>query len=438
MKHLAEWTLLLVVSLIGLTLTEIGYRWYLFAELQRAATPFPTPESVRRFGFYKYPSPWRFDNAMGFAYTEGPWLAGRITSGQFDHCGSVQGGNRFGNYGAAIGDYESAELKIMLIGSSFTLFALDGPESSTSNQLQARLGVRLGKSVHVLNYSRDATGILASFDIAAARVDDMRPDLILFAFNSTAFGYQRNWRVVVPAAHGFWRMYFTIDPDETPRPGRSRVHPNVISEGVSEGWCRRLTALRRRERGDPVLAADPLVKSMVEEYGRLLTELGTKQIGVDFMSVSRSFIWNALWHGDPFHRTPTFVEDKMALPQHLDSFADDTDYMAAVAKLRVSGVPFLLVHLPSLADLRQGQGMVFGISGTPEARERALARSLEETTGQKIIHLIDYYSPEALARPLRLVAGEHDSHPGALGNAEMAAALEHLLLSHPELLESGR
>jgi len=48
--------------------------------------------------------------------------------------------------------------------------------------LQDVLEARLGKKVHVVNFGRDGYGILQMFDLAATKIVEWKPDLVLFTF----------------------------------------------------------------------------------------------------------------------------------------------------------------------------------------------------------------------------------------------------------------
>src|SRR5262249_26459690 len=261
----AEALVLGVFIVLSLVLVEVGYRVYLSLRLVTEVSASVKPESgAPTFSFWAYPAAWRFDKDLGFVFNDGPWLAGNIVEGKFNGCGVSGSGNRYGNAYAVHSDYEHAALKVLMLGSSYTM--VPNPEGWTvADVLGRRLSERLGKSVSVLNFARDATGVLSYFDIARAKATELKPDLMLFAVSSTGLGYQRHWRVVYrdPQFSGIWRMAFSLDPtDNLSNRRRVVVQSQVISDEVNPTWCDRMG--NAMKSGDvTALRGDPLVVKLM-------------------------------------------------------------------------------------------------------------------------------------------------------------------------------
>lgn len=426
-RRAAEIAFFVLLGVLALVLTEAGYRLFLhhqlYAKLEAGIKVDPAPT----FGFYAYPAPWRFDRNQGFVFNDGPWLSGRVLHGAFDRCEERGRGNRHGNFGEARGSYHHAEFKIALFGSSYTLIDHDMNGDTTSNLLQDMLARRLGKTVHVLNYSRDATGILTMFDIAQARLPIDKPDLAIFTFNTTALGYQRHWRVVAESRPGFYRMYQSLDPTDKLEPHRSILNGHVISRHVNREWCDRMTdALRREDRA--ALVNDPILRDLIKEYRDIKRTQDIPRIGFSFFTPRTSFVLNQLRYGDPYHGTHVYEPKTIYAPLVLDSYVQDHGFLDAIAAVKATGIPFLLVHLPTLNDFRNPVGIVFGAHGVPPERERTLLKSLEELADREIVRLITYYDPNLIENALALVMSEQDSHPSPRGVPAMAEALNRLLL----------
>jgi len=408
--------------LLTLALVELGYRVYLWQSVSQAAAAPPPANERPSFSFYGENAPWRLDAAYGFKFNEGDWLQGRIRDGAFDSCEVTGLGNRYGNAGLALGDYESAEVKVALFGSSYTLVHITG-EDTTAIRLQKALAQRLGKTVHVLNFSRDATGFLTMFDIARSVVRDYKPDLMLFAFNTPALVYGRHWRVVKESAPGMRRMYFTQDPGGATPSDRALPHANPMSPRVDAAWCAAMAAAAAR--GDTQrLSGDPVVRALIDEFNAIRRDQRPPIHAERILTARHSLVYAWLAKGGALRGLTLTDPNAIWTPIALDDYASDAGFAAAVAEVKASGIPFHLIHIPALAELRTGIAFPEGAGGVSTAQRTALLASLERMTGKKIVELMDYYEPSVLKDPLALVASEEDSHPSLAGASAMARALD--------------
>mgnify|MGYP002624461716 FL=1 len=228
---------------------------------------------------------------------------------------------------------------------------------------------------------------------------------------------------------------FSLDP-VTSMGGAARadIQPHVISNLVTKPWCDAMTEAGQRADTN-ALKSDPVVKRMIEMHHRILRDISKPIFAVDYGAFGKSFILNFVLHGDPYYKVQKFKERTVYGAHGYESLREDVQLETAINAVNRSGTPFLLVHLPTLLEMRAGGQFVHGMTGTPEERERKLAASLEQVTGKKVIHLYDYYDSEVRADPLRLVYSEHDSHPSPTGVKAMAKALEQMLMRIPETSE---
>jgi hypothetical protein len=415
--------LLVAVSALSLVAAEGAYRLYLShrltAQYEARAKDDPNPS----FAFYGYPPPWHFDRALGFSYTDGSILGGAINGGAFAGCNprSVQG-NKYGNASELRSDYPNADVKVLLFGSSFTMGDPGWRGDTPTNQLEVLLSKRLGKRVSILNYSRDSTGILSMLDIARERIGVDKPDLLLFTFNSTAVGYQRHWRIVKEVRPGFFRMYQSLDPTEEPEKNRRIVVPMAISSRVTPQWCEGMqgaVAAGNLER----LRTDALVRDLIGEYNAMVRERDVPAYAIDLTTLSASFIYNRIVHGNVFHGMKAFEDKPIYGPLELGSFAEDPRFVEEMAYVRASGIPFKLIHVPMLNEMESGKPYEFW-----DPRGATLLESFETAAGQRSVDLRDYYAPELKANPRAYIASEQDWHPNEPGIREMAEALARLLM----------
>jgi hypothetical protein len=421
-----------IVALTAL-LVECAYRYYLnnrvAAELADWNKKFQ-PSERPSFGVHGVP-PWFFDKDVGHSFQQGPWRAAQISDGTFLRCESAGEGNRLGNYGWMPDDYAKADLRLMIVGSSFSMVA-DENGKLVDRLLMERLSSRLHRSVSVLNYSRDATGVLAYLNMARFKFDESKPHVVIALINAISLIGRPHWRVVLPEDNGFRRLYFLLDPEAQPTdPKRAVPQPFVISDAVTEEWCQgmMLTRARGEERA---LRQEPLVKALVARYNKLQHDALEPKIAINFWRPDVSFAWNLLTTGDPFDGMVMFSEP-IYNALTLDRYTDDARFNTAVKRLKELGVPVIPVHIPQFPDMRQQTdgGWSFAANGLPPRQGASLVADLEAALGEPFVHLYQYYPSELKKDPLKLVVSESNSHPSKLGVAVMAEALERMLLEHP-------
>ena len=423
----------IVILAVTAFLVECAYRYYLStqvaAEVANWSNKFKRTDrpSLGAYGV----APWFFDKEVGHSFTKGSWRTATINNGAFGGCASAGEGNRLGNSKWMPDDYASADLRVMIVGSSFSMVA-DEKGKVVDQLLMERLSRRLNRTVSVLNYSRDATGLIAYLNMARFRFDEAKPHIILALINALSLIGRPHWRVVVPEADGFRRMYFLLDPEAQPTDStRAVMQPFVINDGITEEWCQKMT--QARARGDErTLREEPLVRALVERHNQLQHDTAEPKIAIDFWRHDVSFAWNLLTRRDPFDGMVMFSEP-IYNALTLDNYTDDPRFNAAVKRLKELGVPVIAVHIPQLADMRTQQdgNWDFVADGLPPRQATSLVASFEAAMGEPFVHLYHYYPRELKGDPLKLVTSEADSHPNQVGVAAMADALERMLLEHP-------
>jgi hypothetical protein len=416
------------ITLVG---CEIAYRTFLSHKLARdiAKQLKPTGDKFGAIGV----APWIFKKDFGFEFNRTPWLAASIAENRFAGCGEAPPANRFGNVGRDDPNYERADVKILLVGASFTLVGDRG--GHLVNELVAEeLSRRTGKRVSMLNFSRDATGILMHMDMVRAKLDELKPNLVLVAANVTQLIYQRHWRVVTQSANGFRRFYFMLDPvEKIVDPDRAVLQPTVINDHITREWCDRNNgALFLRDYA--ALGRDQLMPQLVSERERLYKEQRLPRPTVDFWRLDRSFMYSRVVHGNAFHDLDLFAGQPVYTHSNLTRFSDDPDTVSAAAKAKARSVPIIPIHIPTLPEMRASDaGSLFGYvaHGVPVEQGESLAADFARLVGEPWVHIYKYYAPALKADPLKLVHSDEDSHPNPLGVHAMADALVAMLLEHP-------
>ena len=104
-------------------------------------------------------APWKFNKDIGFEFNRTPWRAVSIADNSYAGCGVAPAANRFGNYGRDDPDYERADVKILLVGASFTMVGDKG--GHLVNELVAQeLSRRTGVSPELLRAWERRYGLL--------------------------------------------------------------------------------------------------------------------------------------------------------------------------------------------------------------------------------------------------------------------------------------
>ena len=167
----------------------------------------------------------------------------------------------------------------------------------------------------------------------------------------------------------------------------------------------------------------------MDSYRRRQTVWEPPPARVDVFAVNRSFVYNRLAHGNPWHGVVA-EEETVYGPLASKDYRQDARFVSAVESVKRSGIPFVMIHIPAFPEIEGGANgdFSFGRFGVPAERERSLAQSLELATGQPIVHLYRDYDAAVKSDPLALVYGRDNSHPSPKGVEAMAAALERIVL----------
>lgn len=398
-------TLLLALSVIvGLLAVEASYRAYLWVASPRpAVVAAPTDDPPPSFSFYDK-SHWEYDDRFGFRYPAGrKLLIGSVTDGKLVSCDEIDTINARGNIGPIRGDYDKAGLKVLLFGDSFPAFITDG--ETFPSRLQAVLQDKAGVDAHVVNFGRDGTGILQMFDLAAAKVPEWKPDLVIVTFISDDLDRVRIWRMPT-WIDGEPRLLVTDRADPDPDLG-SATDAFILFPEADRAWCDRTLA-----NGGTA----PELTTLNARYLRMRQQAARAR--PNYLSLNHSFVFSRIAMGNAFARTSPGGAWQLPRVQ-LSDYRDDAGFVAALASLRESGVPLLLIHLPIAPELAEGSAMLLG-------NQAALWDSLEAATGRPTYRLADYIDPP-LADPLAMSHKPTDHHPSPFGMQVYANAITRIM-----------
>lgn len=399
--------LVLFGCLVGLGLSEAGYRAYLYRSQPER---FTSPDRESYFTAYNV-SHWEFDEEFGYVYP--PERVIDYTGakdGYVKDCDRFKVINKYGNIGPIVGSYEEADLKILVFGDSWAAFQQEG--RTWPLFLQEVLEKRLGKKVHVVNFGRDGYGLLQMFDLGAAKIPEWKPDLAIFTFITNDLTRARFWRTVVGKGDHV-RVLTTLDPVRNPAPERS-ADTYLLMPSATYEWCQSMKGTKR---------VDGLLTRLVEKHRTALANndpTGKLRVA-SLVTVAHSYLYNLLVKGDPFDflwsQIPTRVNPRFPF----EDYSKDERFMRDFERIRATGVPWITFHLAFYPEIRANQEYILN---PPEA---ALLSSLEVVTGKRVLRTTDYVEMP-LPQPERMNFGADNYHPSLWGMEFYAKAVAEALV----------
>ncbi|MDA1014573.1 MAG: SGNH/GDSL hydrolase family protein [Planctomycetota bacterium] len=392
--------LVLASGLLTLLALEVAYRVKLFATLGH------TPLGASRSFMAHQHVPVEFDREFGFRYRPNQTFVGVRIVDRKPVLFYRRTFDEFGNPRCRPA-CKDPELTLAVFGDSFTAQADD--ETLWTEVVEAELSRQISKRIRVVNYGRDAYGILQMFDLAASRATQDQPDLVVFAFISDDLNRDRSW-TIRSDRNAEQRVFSTDSPDQSEHStGNSRIPNGVYDAGITEQWAR---AIVRTQTMD-----DELLLSLNERYQRLLD---SNPLPIDYWSLGRSFLFHRLRNRDPFFGIPGVSANPRF---QADDFDGDARFMAAVKTLRSLDCPITLIHLPQFEELEAGRYLL-------TAQQQSLLESLKVHVGVDPINLLDRRPTKDLGSLFLL---PHDRHPSAAGHRYYGESIS-VILGERELL----
>ncbi len=316
--------------------------------------------------------------------------------------------NKLANTNRIKGNYEDATLKILVFGDSFTANTdLNG--ITWPDLLQDELEAKLNQDVNVINFGRGAYGVLQMFDLARIKVDELKPDLVIFAFITSDLVRARFWRTV-NFIDGEKRDFVMAEPSEEADVAKS-IDATVVNSMITREWCEHMLVTLDKD--------DALLKALNEEFIQRKREYYDP---VEFNSVSTSFIFNRIVYNDPFRG---FTRPALIPRFSENSYAADSRFIEDVNHINQSNIPYYIIHLPTYEDLKAGEYEL------PE-QEQSLFESFREVTGKQIINFMEYaprHDSNNLDDIEKLFMSPYDLHPSLQGIRFYAEVVSEILVT---------
>jgi len=296
-----------------------------------------------------------------------------------------------------IAQYDAADFKILLFGDSFTHWNQQGV--TWSDLLGDHLNGLSDKSVALLNYGRGSYGVLQMLGLAAEKVAQHKPDLVIFAMVGDDFTRARWWYKTIQW-RGFQRGMITS------RKGvftdyRYAVDSTLINSRATLQWCE--TALASNNPEDPVLT------ELNQQYSRLRQEVDRVRGGFQLFNPRTSYLWRRIRNGHPYNYLGG------ALPRiSMFTYSEDLQAVQDCETLTQFGVRLKLIYLPIHPEILAGEPYI-----SPQSRR--LLASLEELLGQKYVYLYDWMDDVGSIGKIDMLP--YDGHPNYDGLALYAKTI---------------
>jgi hypothetical protein len=399
----------LAVTAVAIAVSvEAGYRIYLYLKHPNYFTT--TAIDDAEFSILS-DSIWRYDADYGWRYV--PALKVDVTNlkeGRVVSCGDMAVVNEQGNSGPPVPDFDEADVKIAVLGDSFTSAPVAGP--AWTKMLGEKLERTLGKTVRVLNLGRDGYGIPQMIALANGKLKDVRPALIIFAFHGTALDRGRAWRALVGEGDDV-RLYTSTENSPTPNP-ENAADGSIIMPSATRPWCE---AQLRKPPGEQ--STDPVLQKLMSKHHDIALKNGAPY--ADPFDWRTSYVYGAVRYRSPFRAQwrKMMPSTNPVLPY--EDYRDDPRLMADMADIKTSGVPYLFVHLALGKSISEGREFDL------DTRSRRLLGSLRDIAGFEIQRTSDFVS---LSREdaLKMCRAPFDCHPSEFGMEVYADAVSKMVL----------
>jgi hypothetical protein len=301
---------------------------------------------------------------------------------------SVKIANKDGLHGkTTLAEFREADFRVLAFGDSFTHWNRKG--FTWPDLLQANLSGLTSKKVAVLNYGQAGYGILQMFDLAEARIRELRPDLAVFAFINDDLARIRWWYKAV-TINGVTRSLLSRDPDNFDRSKDFMlIHPRA-----TVAWARE--SMRDPDKENPVL--DQIMKRYQETKAATGKKLGLRESRL--ASLDQVYIFNRVFTGSPFKLMPRLMR------VNFDDFGADAQIVSKISAINRMNVPYLLLHLPNMKQIRSQKNLA-------NEQDARLLSSLERLTNRPVVYLYEEIDEGMLREKISLMP--HDPHPSYFG-----------------------
>jgi hypothetical protein len=400
-----NFSLMLLSIIFTIAFSEIAYRLYLMQKISVGKESEMIEDALNYSAVDDILTEFNFE--FGYSYLANKSNNGVLVRNGYPVQCTQATINELGNTNRIKGKYEDATLKILVFGDSFTANTnLNG--ITWPDLLQDKLEATLHQDVHVINFGRGAYGILQMFDLARMKVEELKPDLVVFAFISSDLIRARFWRAV-NFINGEKRDFVMTEPSEEVDLKKS-IDATVVNSRITREWCERMLVESDKD--------DALLKALNTQFMQRRRE---HYDPVEFNSLSTSFIFNRLVYNDPYRGFIPSLIPRL----YENSYAADSRFIENVNHINQSNIPYYMIHLPTYDDLKAGDYQL-------SEQQQALLESLQEITGKQVINFMEYTPSHDSKKPEdldELFMSQYDLHPSLEGIRFYAEVVSEILIT---------
>ena len=313
--------------------------------------------------------------------------------------------------------FDDNALNILVVGDSFTCdpgnsaLSADATHLEWPNLLKLNLEKALGAgSTRIMNCARPSFGVLQMIDLAAAKLRELKPDIIILAFISRDLERARRYISRLTIA-GRMRELMHADRTDTPHlSGAADV--SIIDARITEELI-----ASHLSAGSP----SPALNDIRLHILRLVRRASGRTFSI--FAANRSCLVDLALCGTIFTRMERPPQGTFPSLDYTD-FGQDAKFVESLAAIRATATRLLLVHLPEARELVIGE--VLARKGTGFA----LLQSLNSRSGEPLHFLGGKIkaSPDEIAARFRRAHG--DAHPSLWAKQLYADAITPLVLAN--------
>jgi hypothetical protein len=394
-RFIARAVLAVLSTIFSLIAVEIGYRIFLYKSRSSDAGK-TAAESV--IDFATCPTIYAdFDKKHGERFRPNSELyCSYIKAGKVVFGTTMSRVNRDGLAGrTTLDEYRNSQYKVLVFGDSFSHWNQNNV--TWPDLLQEKLSRAMGKKVAVLDHARGAYGVLQMLDLAAEKVPELNPDLVIIAVIFDDFSRDRWWTTEFEWG-GFKRWMLSSRSDDFS--AFYAVDRYVVHPGATREWS-------TQQRRVPAVN-DPVLLQVNKRYEQLKADREA-QVQIDYFSLKKLYLFN---------RTTAPWSKKSLVPRiTIEDYSADAAALESCEKLVRSKVPIQLVYLPLKPEI-DGTGKFLS------KQDLALMGSLERMLKTSFVRLQDYMVGVKIGT---IDLAPWDRHPNYDGLALYADALSRAL-----------
>jgi len=387
---------LVIETALFLLAAEGVYRFWLHGRIMQwdRALNYKVTPSVYVEHDPRYGERFKPDSELWVSYV----VDGRLAWGSV-----ISRSNRDGLGGrTTIDEYRRAPVKILVFGDSFTHWNQGGV--TWPDLLQDDLRRALRRDVAVLDYARGGYGLLQMLDLAADKATEHRPDLVVIAAIGDDFTRSRWWSKEI-RKDGITRWMLSERPDDY-SDDRIAIDYMLVHPGATREW-----SLKRLAAGG---GPDPVLAGVNAQFRKIRDEVEAVRRDFHPWALDRSYLVHRLTHGYPF------AVPVQTIPRiDFDDFAADAKTRSNLRRLAATGIPLLLVYLPTAQEMAERECLA-------GRRTRHLMESLERLAGTRFRLVQREYRGKV---PAKMDLLPYDAHPSRQGLQLYAGAVTPMVLA---------